>query len=186
MRYDPVGVVGDHAGLVVGDVLLDEATNRSAEGLQNLALLRDEHALERLEVGGVHGEQAHELVHPLVHGAVERRKRLEVLADERLLLGVLLQQALGNDEGNIFARDADLLEAVFHASQRVGDELEARVVEEALLHAGDEAEPSASADLADLAQEVKVEDQGLLLAGAEVVEQLVDDEQQAVRRVDSA
>ena len=80
-------------------------------------------------------EEAHELIDPFVHRAVERRELLEVLADQRLLLRVLLEQALGDDEGDVFASDADLLEAILHAPQRLGHELKARVVEEALLDA---------------------------------------------------
>ena len=99
-------------------------------------------------------------------------------------LASFFEEALRDDVGNVLARDADLLEAVLHAPHGLGDELEARVVEEALLHAGHEAEPRARADLADLAQEVEVEDQLLLLAGAEEVEQLVDDEQQPMVRID--
>jgi len=70
-----------------------------------------------------------------------------------LLLGVLLQKSLCNDEGYVVARDTDLLEAVLDPTKCVGNELETRVVEEALLHARDEAEPRSLADLTKLAQE---------------------------------
>ena len=58
----------------------------AAQRLQDLALLGDVHALEGVEVGRVHREEADELVHALVHRAVERREALQVLANERLLL----------------------------------------------------------------------------------------------------
>ena len=57
-------------------------------------------------------------------------------------------------------------------------------VEDGLLHAGDEAEAEVLADLADLPQEVEVEDQVLVLARAQEVQQLVHDQQQPVIGVD--
>ena len=175
----PVGVVGDQAGLVVRDVLLDEAANRGAEGLQHLALLGDVHAFERVEIGRMDGEEAHELVHAFVHRAVERR---ELSAGARgssaCCLASFLSSRSDNDVGDILASDADLLEAVLHAPQGVGDELEARLSNRLSCTPAMKRKRVLSADLADLAQEVEVEDQLLLFAGAQVVEQLVDDEQQ--------
>ena len=51
------------------------------------------------------------------------------------------------------------------------------------LHAGDEPEAEVLADLADLPEEAQVEDQLLVLAGPQVIQQLVHDQQQSVVRV---
>ena len=126
------------------------------------------------------GEEAHELVHALVHAAVELGEGGQVLPDFHLLVGGLLEQTLGHDELDVLAGDEDLLEAVLHPAHAVGDEGEPRAVEDGFLHAGDEAEAQVLADLADLAQEVQVEDQLLILARAQVVEQLVHHQEQAV------
>ena len=127
---------------------------------------------------GMHREEPHELVEPLVHVPVEPRERRQVLADARLLLARLAEQPLGHDVLDVGPRDADLLEAVLHPPQAVGHVLEAGAVEDRLLHAGDETEAQVLRDLAHLAQEVQVEDQLLVLPALEIVEQLVDDEQQ--------
>ena len=105
----------------------------------------------------MHGEEADEFLHPFVHRAVERRELLQVLTDQRLLLGVLLQKSFGDDKGDIVTSNADLLEPILHAPERVGDELKARIVEQAFLHACDEAEARAFADLTKLAEERKIE-----------------------------
>ena len=48
-----------------------------------------------------------------------------------------------------------LLEAVLYPAQAFGDELELRVVEQALLQAGNEAEADQLADLADFPEEAQ-------------------------------
>jgi len=96
------------------------------------------------------------------------------------LLGGLLEQTLGHDEFDVAAGNEDLLEAVLYPADAVGDKGEARAVENGFLDTGHEAETQILADLADLAEEVEVEDQLLILAGTQVVEQLVDHQQQAV------
>jgi hypothetical protein len=70
-------------------------------------------------------EKTDELLHSLVHRAIERGELVQVLADQRLLLGILFQNPLGD----VIASDANLLEAVLHATESIGDELEARIVE---------------------------------------------------------
>ena len=99
------------------------------------------------------------------------------------MLAGLPQQALRHDELDVAPGDEDLLEAVLHAADAVGDEGEAGAVEEGFLHAGDEAEPEVLAHLAELAQEVEVEDQLVVIARPQVVQQLVHDQQQPVIRV---
>jgi len=66
--------------------------------------------------------------------------------------------------------------------EAVRGELKARVVEEALLDTGDEAESRALDELSDRAEEVQVKHQLLLPVGAEVVEQLVEDEEEPLVR----
>ena len=96
-----------------------------------------------------------------------------------LLVG-LGQQPLGDDVGHVLPDDAKLLEAILHPAQALGDELELRVVEQALLQARNEAEADQLADFAHLPQEAEVEDQIVLLAGPEIVEQFVHDQEQPV------
>ena len=102
-----------------------------------------------------------------------------MLSDQRLLLGILFQDSLGNDERDIVACDTNLLETILHASQRVCHELEPRIVEQALLDAGNEAEPRSFADLAKLPQEGEVEAQRLIGSRAQIIEKLVEHEDQA-------
>lgn len=93
----------------------------------------------------------------------------QVVADLGLLLGGFLEQALGHDEFDLAAGNEDLLEAVLHPADAVGDKGEARsAVENGFMNTGHEAEAQV---LADLAEEVKFEDQLLVLAGAKVATQ---------------
>ena len=76
--------------------------------------------------------------------------------------------------------DVDLFEAVAHAPYALADEGEAVVVEDGLLDSGHEPESEVLADLANLAQEVEVEDDLLIVAAAQVVQEFVDHQQQTV------
>ena len=160
----PIRVVADEAGLVLRHVVVEAALDLGAEGLQHFPLLGDGDGLEDFQVGRMDREQSHELFEPFGHAAVERRELLKVFPNLGLLLVGLGQQPLGDDVGHVLPDDAKLLEAVLHPAQALGDELELRVVEQALLQAGDEAEADQLADLADLPQEAKVEDEFVLLA----------------------
>ncbi|MCG3137503.1 MAG: hypothetical protein HJJLKODD_01349 [Phycisphaerae bacterium] len=73
-----------------------------------------------------------------------------------------------------------MLEAVLHPADAVGHKGKTRAVENGFLDTGDETEPQVLADLADLAQEVEIEDEFLILAGAQVVEQFVHHQEQTV------
>ena len=183
-QHGPVAVVGDEAGAVRRELLLQPPLHRARQGAEDLALLHRGHPLEGVDVVGMDREQVHVLVHALVHAPVEAGERGQVFPDLRLLLAALAQQASGHDELHVPPGDADLLEAVLHPADAVGDEGEAGAVEDGLLHAGDEAEAEVLADLADLAQEVEVEDQLLVLARAQEIQQLVHHQQQPVIGVD--
>ena len=143
------------------------------------------HALERVEIRWMYGEEPTNSLHvQLVHGAVELSEALQVLTNERLLLRVLSEESLRDDIGNVLSSDSHLFETVpLHPPHRLGDELEARVVEQTLLYAGHEAEPRPRADLAYLAQEVEIENQLLLFTSAKEVEELIDDEQEPMVRI---
>ena len=80
-----------------------------------------------------------------------------LLLDQRLLLGVLLQNSFGHDKSDIVTSNADLLEPILHAPERIGDELKARIVKQAFLHACNEAKARAFADLAKLPEERKIQ-----------------------------
>ena len=149
----PVRVVGDEAGTAGRRLVVDDPVHGQREGLQHLALLDHRDPLERVDEVGVDREQPYELVQPLVHVAVEPGEWLEVGPDSCLLLGRLLQEALGHHVLDVGPRDADLLEAVLHPAQAVGHVGEPGIVEDGLLQAGDEAEAQILADLAHLAEE---------------------------------
>ena len=96
-----------------------------------------------------------------------------MLADERLLLSRLLQDALRDDVRRGLLGDDDLREAVAHAPQRLGDEAEARVVEDLLLNAEDDAHAALRAHFAECAEELQVEHDLPLVARAQIREELV-------------
>src|SRR5262249_1399335 len=125
-------------------------------------------------------EEAYELVHALVHAAVELGEGGQVLADFDLLLGGLLEQALSHDELHIITGDENLLEAVFDPADAIGYEGETGTVKDGFLDTGDEAESQVLADLADLPEEIQVKDEFLILACAQVIEQLVHYQEQAM------
>jgi len=110
-------------------------------------------------------KKANELFELLGHRAIERRELLKMVPDLGLLFVRLLQQPLRDDIGHVLTDDPSLLEPVLDPHQAGGDELELRVVEQALLQTGDEPEPDQLADLADLPEEAEVKDQVTLLAG---------------------
>lgn len=76
--------------------------------------------LEGVDVVRMHGEEAHELLHALVHAAIELGEGCQVLPDSHLLVGGLLEQTLGHHELDVLAGDEDLLEAVLHPADAVG------------------------------------------------------------------
>jgi len=170
----PVAVEGDQAGFVQRHVLAEGALHTHGQGLEHLALFHHGDTFEGVDVIGMHREEPDKLVHALVEPAVVFGKGHQVVANLGLLLGGLLEQALGHDKFHVAAGNEDLLEAVLYPADAVRDKGEARAVENRFLDTGHEAETQVLTDLADLAEEVEVEDQFLVLAGAQVVEQLVD------------
>ena len=176
----PIRVVADQPGLVRRYIVVEDAFDLGAERFQNFSLLGDRDRFEDLQVSWVDREKPDELFKPFGHAAVKRGEFLKVFPNLGPLLIVLGQQPFGNDVGHVLPDDANLLEAILHPAQAVGDELELRVVEQALLQARNEAEADQLADLADFPQEAQVEDEVVLFAGAEVVEQLVHDQEQPV------
>ena len=151
--------------------------------MERTALLGEAHALEHVDVVGVNGEQTDVVVQALVHVAVETRERGQVVANLLLLVGRLLEQAFRDHELQVLLRQQNLNEAIANAAQAVGDELEARAVENGFLHACDETEARVLANLADLAQERQVIDEVTAFARAQVLKEFVDDEQQPLVRV---
>ena len=179
----PEVVVGDQPGAVLRQRLVDDPLHGRRERLEHLPLLDHGDPFERVDKVGVDGEQAHELVQALVHGAVEPGERRQVAADLRLLVAVLLEEAFGDHELDVGAGDEELVEAILDAAHAAGHVREPVAVEDRLLHAGDEAEAQVLAHLAHLAQEVEVEHQLLVAAAPQVVEQLIHHQQQPLVRV---
>jgi hypothetical protein len=66
-----------------------------------------------------------------------------------------------------------LLESVLDPPDTIGHERESWAIENCLLDAGNETQAEVLTDLTDLAQEIEVENQLLVLACPEVVEQLI-------------
>ena len=176
----PVRIERDQARSVFWHIFVHQSADGLRQRLERTALLGEAHALEHVDVVGVNGEQPDVVVHALVHVTVETRERGEVVANLLLLVGRLLEQALRDHELQVLLRQQNLNEAIANAAQAVGDELEARAVENSFLHAGNEAEARVLANLADLAQERQVIDQVAAFARAQVFKEFVDDKQQAL------
>src|ERR1035441_1470357 len=87
---------------------------------------------------------------------------------------------MGDDELNVRGSDLHLLEAIFYTADGVSDVGKSATVEDGFLNTCHEAEAEIFAHFADLAKETKVKNQGLVAAAAQVVEQLVHDQQQAL------
>src|SRR5215469_14296264 len=159
----PLAVVGDQAGVVGRKLLSEHSLHGKRQGPEDFALLDRNHPLEGVDIVGMDREQPNIFIHALVHAPVEPGERRQVFPDFDLLLSGLLKQALCNDELHVSAGDEDLFEPVFHTTDAVGDEGKAWAVEDGFLHTGDESEPEVLANLADLSQEIEVEDQLLVL-----------------------
>jgi hypothetical protein len=87
-----------------------------------------------------------------------------MLADSVSLLLRLTQQAFLDHKCDVLTRDPNLLEPISNPTHRIRCARETRIVEERFLHASDEAEPRGTADLADLAEKLEVQDQLDVLA----------------------
>ena len=70
----------------------------------------------------MHREQADELVHALVHVAVELGEWQQIVPNLSLLRGRLSQQPLRDNELHVAPRDQDLLETILHAAHTLRDE----------------------------------------------------------------
>ena len=176
----PVAVVGDEARRVGRYLLVQHGLHGRRQGSQRLALLHRRDSIEGVDVFGMNGEQADVLVQGFVHPPIKPGEVREVFSHLGVLLTGLAQEPLGDDELHVAPGDQHLLETVLDPPQIVGDERESLAVEDRLLYAGDEAQPEVAARLAEFAQEVEVEDEVLVPSRAEVVQQFVDDEEQAV------
>lgn len=82
------------------------------------------------------------------------------------MLGSLLEQALGYDELHVAASNEDLLKAVLHAADAVGDKGKTLAVENGFLNTGHETKAQILTDLANLTEEVQIKNQFLVLASA--------------------
>ena len=82
----PVAVIGDQAGAIGREFLIEQPLHRERESPEDLALLDRGHPLEGVDVLGVDREQIDVLVHALVHAPVESRERCEIRTNLRLLL----------------------------------------------------------------------------------------------------
>ena len=133
----------------------------------------------------MHGVERHERLDVLSHPLVGRSERQQMLADHRLLLRRLAQQTLLNDEGDVLPGDAHLGEPLPDPDNSVGGACEAWVVEDRLLHAADEPEPSRLAYLADLAQHGQVHAEFVVAPRSQIVQHLVEHQQQALITVNS-
>ena len=152
------------------------------QGFQRLAFLHDDHLFKGVDIVGMHREQADELVHAFVHVAVELGEGRQVLAYPGLLLAGLFEQPFSHHEFDVLVGNEDLLEAILDSTDTVGHEGKTRAVKDGFLHAGHETKPQVPANLADFAEEVQVQNEFLILAGAQVIEQFVHHEKQTVVR----
>lgn len=73
-------------------------------------------------------EKPDKLVYPLIEPSIVFGKGHQVVPDLGLLLGRLLEQALGHDKFHIVASNENLLKAILYPANAVGDKGEARAV----------------------------------------------------------
>src|SRR5215510_3290420 len=114
----------------------------------------------------MNGKEPYELVHMLIHRAVEPGKRRQMLPDFHLLLSGLLEEPFGHDEFHVASGNEQLLEAVLHPAQALGDKSEAGTIKDGFLHACHETEPQIFTHFADFTQKVQIENQRLISAAA--------------------
>ena len=99
-----------------------------------------------------------------------------------MLLGGFTQQAFGHHKFHIALGDNDLREAVLHAAHGVRGEGETLTIEDGLLNASYEAQTQILTGFPELAQEVQIQYELLVLAGAQIVQQFVHHQQQTLIR----
>ena len=130
----------------------------------------------------MHREEAHELVHALVHAAVEPGEGRQVLPDSRLLLHGLLEQALGHHELHVWramriCSKRSLTRRMLSATKEKRGLSKMASCTPAMKRKRRSLQTSPT-----LAEKVQVENQLLVLAGAQVIEQFIDHQEQAVIR----
>ena len=154
----PVAVIGDKTRLVFRHLLVEQLLHGQRQSLKHLALLSCSNLLENINIVGMDREKPNELVHPLVHVAVELGERREVFADFGLLLAALLEQALGDDKLHVLAGNEDLFESVLDPAKSLLDKLKLWIVKKHLLNARHEAETQVFANFTDFSHEVEIKD----------------------------
>ena len=177
----PIGVPGDQPRAVGRKFLVDSRLHGDGERLQHLALLDRRDPLEGVDEVGMDREQPYELVQALVHVPVEPGERRQVAADLRLLVAVLLEQPFGDHVLHVGAGDEELIESdPGRAADCPPRGRSGGCRKIASCTPATKREAEVLADFAHLAQEVQVEDQLLVAAALQVVEQLVHHQQQPV------
>ena len=104
-------------------------------------------------------EQAHVLIHALIHGPIELSEWRQVLTDLVLLVGSLLEQTGRDDKADVLPVNQDLRKALVDAPHAVGHVLEAHTVEYGLLDARHEAKFEMLGDLTNLAEDGQIANQ---------------------------
>ena len=148
----PITIKRDDAGQVGRDREPDQVLNRCRDELQNTALLDHRNALKSLYVIRMNRKECGVIIDALGHVAVILSERHEILLDGHELLWGLVQKPVCDYEFDVSRRNFDLLEAVFNATDVVGDVGEAATIEDGLLDAGHKTEAQLFADFADLSQ----------------------------------
>src|ERR1035438_5368276 len=93
-----------------------------------------------------------------------------------------VQQALRDNEFNVRGGNLDLLKSVLHSADGVGDMREPATVKNGFLHARHATETEFLDHLANLAKESEIQNQLFVVAAAQIIQQLVHDEQQPRRQ----
>ena len=106
-----------------------------------------------------------------------------MIADQCLLLRILLQDSLRDDVLRIFLCDFHLRETVADVLQRFRHEAEFRIVEDLLLNAENDAEIALGAHLSERTQHFQVENQLALVSGCQVGKELINNNQIPLVRV---
>ena len=173
----PVGIKADDTGSHIGHIVIDDRANGLGDGLQHFALFNGHDVLEGINIRRMDREHLYIVFQTACHVPIQRAELLQVLPHHGLLLGRLPKDALLHNVGNVLAADQHLFKAILHLQQGGRNLTEGGVVKQRFLHTGDEAELGGLDDFAQLTHEAQVGHQLGILAGAQIVQQLIHDDQ---------
>ena len=145
-----------------------------------MTVLNQIDAVEYVDISRVNREQIDELFQPGGHASIEICELFQMLADHGFLFRGLFQDTLGYDICRGFFCNDDLCETVADLLQGLADEAESRIIEDLLLYAADHAEPGLGTHLGHGLKESQIQDDLPLVAGSQIGQELVNDDEIAL------